>query len=250
MAKGAYVGVGGVARKVKTPYVGVANVARKVKAGYVGVDGVARQFYSGGKPLSEYAVGSIVLVPENGTNVEFYVAKHDYESGLNGAGRTLLVRKTYYKQSAWGSYTGQYSGSTVDTLLTGTYKSLFSSAVQTAIGTTKIYCALNSDMDSASSLEKSIFLLSCTEYGLIDENSAYFIEGSALPIASTLRNAAGNGKWTRSVKKRDKSLVAIQAASPPSYVSNSDPTASRYVFPAFTLPKSTSFNPETNVILL
>ena len=234
----------------KGAYSGVEGVARKVKAGYVGVDGVARQFYSGGKPLSEYAVGSIVLVPENGTNVEFYVAKHDYESGLNGAGRTLLVRKAYYKQSTWGGYTGQYSGSTVDTLLNGTYKSLFGSAAQTAIGTTKIYCAANSSASSATSLEKSIFLLSCTEYGLIDENSAYFIEGSALPIASTLRNATGNGKWTRSVRKGDKSLVAIQQGAPPLYVGSSDPTASRYVFPAFTLPKGTSFNPETNVILL
>ena len=40
MAKRAYIGVGGVARKVKQPFVGVANVARKVKSGYIGVGGV------------------------------------------------------------------------------------------------------------------------------------------------------------------------------------------------------------------
>lgn len=46
MAKGAYVGVGGVARKVKKIYVGVDGVARKVKKAYVGVNGVARLVYS------------------------------------------------------------------------------------------------------------------------------------------------------------------------------------------------------------
>ena len=48
MAKGAYIGVGGVARKVKNIYVGVDGVARKVKKGYIGVNGVARLFYSSG----------------------------------------------------------------------------------------------------------------------------------------------------------------------------------------------------------
>lgn len=42
MAKNAYVGVSGVARKVKSQYVGVNGVARKVTKGYVGVNGVAR----------------------------------------------------------------------------------------------------------------------------------------------------------------------------------------------------------------
>ena len=48
MAKGQWVGVNGVARKVKTKYVGVSGVARKIKAGWVGVSGVARQYFSSG----------------------------------------------------------------------------------------------------------------------------------------------------------------------------------------------------------
>lgn len=43
---GQYIGIGGVARKVKNQYFGVANVARKVKSGFIGVGGVARKFYS------------------------------------------------------------------------------------------------------------------------------------------------------------------------------------------------------------
>ena len=46
MSKGVYIGVNGVARKVKNVYIGVSNVARKVKKGYIGVGGVARPFLS------------------------------------------------------------------------------------------------------------------------------------------------------------------------------------------------------------
>lgn len=49
MAKKAYIGVDGVARKIKKGYVGVGDVARKIKKAYVGVGGVARPFWSGGE---------------------------------------------------------------------------------------------------------------------------------------------------------------------------------------------------------
>ena len=41
----AYVGVGNLARKVKSIYVGVGDLARKVKKGYIGIGGVARPFF-------------------------------------------------------------------------------------------------------------------------------------------------------------------------------------------------------------
>ena len=49
MAKKGYVGVGGVARKLKKGYVGVGGVARRLKKGYIGVGGVARPCWSGGE---------------------------------------------------------------------------------------------------------------------------------------------------------------------------------------------------------
>lgn len=49
MSKGAFVGVDGIARKIKSGYVGVDNVARKIKKAYVGVGGVARPCWSGGE---------------------------------------------------------------------------------------------------------------------------------------------------------------------------------------------------------
>lgn len=47
MAANQYMGVGGVARKVKGQNFGIAGVARKVTNGYVGIGGVARKFYAG-----------------------------------------------------------------------------------------------------------------------------------------------------------------------------------------------------------
>ena len=49
MAKGAYIGVGGVAKKIKKGYIGVGGVAKKIKKAYIGVGGVARPCWTGGK---------------------------------------------------------------------------------------------------------------------------------------------------------------------------------------------------------
>lgn len=60
MAKKAYIGVGGLARKVKRCYVGVGNVARKIKKAYIGVGGVARPFWNDGN-LTYY--GTVTALP-------------------------------------------------------------------------------------------------------------------------------------------------------------------------------------------
>ena len=49
MAKKMYLGVDGIARKIKKGYLGVDGIARKVKKGYIGVGGKARLFWSGGE---------------------------------------------------------------------------------------------------------------------------------------------------------------------------------------------------------
>lgn len=55
MAKAQYVGVDGVARKVKKNYIGADGVARSVKKAYVGVEGVARQYFMSGVKWSKYS---------------------------------------------------------------------------------------------------------------------------------------------------------------------------------------------------
>lgn len=62
MTKACYVGVDGVAKKVKKIYTGVDDVARKVKKGYIGVGGIARPFFSGEKKLEYYGTATDLSV--------------------------------------------------------------------------------------------------------------------------------------------------------------------------------------------
>lgn len=54
MAKGIYLGIDSLSRKVKKMYLGIEGVARKVKKGYVGVNGIARLFFSGQYKVVRY----------------------------------------------------------------------------------------------------------------------------------------------------------------------------------------------------
>ena len=68
--------------------------------------------------LGSKAEGSIIKLKENGVLVEFYIAKQNYESGLNGAGRVLVVRKDCYDQRQWhSSNINAYASSAIDTWL-------------------------------------------------------------------------------------------------------------------------------------
>lgn len=81
MAKGIYLGIDSLSRKVKKMYVGVNGLARKIKKGYVGVNGLARLFFSGVgpprfreqlTPVSSYS-GEIKHCTSNDQYVIFYV---------------------------------------------------------------------------------------------------------------------------------------------------------------------------------
>lgn len=118
--------------------------------------------------LGNKSTGSIIKLKENGTLVDFYVAKHDYESSLNGAGRTLVVRKDVYDQRQWhSSNVNAYASSTIDSWLNSTYKNLLDADIRSLIGTTKIrYTPGNGNGNwNVSTLERSVFLLSLTELG-------------------------------------------------------------------------------------
>ena len=66
--------------------------------------------------------GSIITLKEDGNYVEFYVTKHDYESGLNGTGKTLLVRKDTYGARVWDDNNAtNYPTSDIDNWLNTSY---------------------------------------------------------------------------------------------------------------------------------
>ena len=151
--------------------------------------------------LSTVQEGDILQLKENNKLTEFYVAKINYEQSLNGAGRVLLVRKDCYNEQEWnGSRNNKYDISDIDEWLNGTYKNTLDVNVQASLSTTKFpYTIGGTDFD-VSTLERAVFLLSLTELGKSDSDTN--VEGTALPIASTLQIAhldgEANSQWTRS----------------------------------------------------
>ena len=202
------------------------------------------------KQLSDYVEGDIIKVPENGTPVEFYVAKHDYESGLNGAGRTLVVRKDCYDFRQWDTmyYASAYATSAIDNWLNSTYKNMIDVDVRTLIGYTKFYYTIGSGNETKTTLSRNVFLLSVTELGQSD--SWANVEGSALPIADILKIAHLNGntsaQWTRSPTTVGNGVFLLYANGSVGYNDCIMNYGSR---PVFTLPATTKFDPDTNVII-
>ena len=203
-----------------------------------------------GIPLSDYEEGAIIKLNEGGSPVEFYVSKHDYESGLNGAGRTLVVRKDVYDNRAWDNgNVNAYASSDLDTWFNGTYKNLLDPAIQTASGTTKFYYTPGNGNNTVGTLERAIFALSLTELGGTHQWAN--VEGSALPIASTLQIAYldgnSNAQWSRS--PYTNSTSGALNISPGGAILNGGCNTSKGSRPCFTLPSSLLFNPDTNEVV-
>lgn len=202
-----------------------------------------------GKKLSEYAVGSTVYLNENGNPVEFYVAKHDYESDLNGTGRTLLVRKDSYQDSkVWhSSNKNAYATSDIDAWLNGEYKSLLDVDVQTTIATTQFYYTGGNGDTAVKTLNRSVFLLSVTELGRSNSNANG--EGSALSIAPMLRIAYKNGaeypQWTRT--PYNDSYTKVFDFNAYGTLANNDCTVAYGARPCFTLPNNAIVNKQSVV---
>lgn len=200
--------------------------------------------------LSDLAEGSIVKINESGLPVEFYVAKHNYESGLNGAGRTLLVRKDCYDKRVWHStttfYYPQYATSSIDSWLNGTYKAVLDEEVRSAISTTTFYYTPGNQNTAVSTLSRAVFLLSLAEHNAHNSTNCND-EGSALPIASSLRTAYLNGssvlQWTRTPRiTSNNDVMCITGTGVWTESASSNNHGSR---PCFTIPAAAQFDEKT-----
>lgn len=198
--------------------------------------------------LGNKSVGSIVKLKENGVLVDFYIAKHDYENGLNGSGRTLVVRKDCYDTRQWHtSNVNAYATSAIDTWLNNTYKNLLDADIRGVIGTTKIKYTPGNGNTTVGTLERAIFLLSVTELG---KTASYAnTEGTALSIASSLQIAYLNGsavvQWTRSPYAGGTDYAfCLGTGGDVAYSSCGDARGSR---PAFTLPSTLSVSDDGSV---
>lgn len=200
--------------------------------------------------LSTKVAGSIIKIKESGSPVEFIVCKHDYESELNGSGRTLVVRKDCYDNRQWhSSNVNAYATSDIDAWFNSTYKNLLDADIRGAIGTTKFKYTPGNGNNIVSTLERAIFSLSATE---LNKSESWFnVKGTALEIASSLKIAYMNGsavvQWTRSPFRNSRDYACHL---------NSDGTvdanycASSYGSrPAFTLPSDALVDDSGNVVI-
>ena len=184
--------------------------------------------------LGAKAEGSIVKLNENGTPVEFYVAKQNYEPELNGTGRVLLVRKDCYDKRPWhnASYTKlDYNICDLDAWFNSDYKSKLDPDIQAAMGATKFYSL-------GRTLERAVFALSAREMNL-DSSSG---EGTALSVKVidllkiAYLNGAASTQWTRTT-----ATVTIQYACviiETGYLKYWNENFSEGSRPAFTLPST------------
>jgi len=191
--------------------------------------------------LGSKAEGSIIKLKENGVLVDFYIAKQNYESGLNGSGRVLVVRKDCYDTRQWhSSNVNTYASCTLDAWFNSTYKNLLDPAIRTAMGTTKFYYTPGNGNWNVTTLERSVFALSATELG---QSHTYMkAEGTALSstVLNLLKIAYLNGsamvQWTRS-PRTDGTVSAWDLHSDGS-LDNNGCTVAYGSRPAFTLPSS------------
>ena len=164
--------------------------------------------------IKNLAIGDgFVYLMEGSTKVKFYVLAHNYESGLNGKGRTLFCRESpagsgTHTTSAKEDY--RVDSNNEDAWYKNTYVNKFSGEVRKLIGMTKyigqyVYMTYtqsgnptgNAEIDSKT-YESSFFPLSTAEVAL-----RAFADGSALSSAAISRIASiqtryGSGIWTRS----------------------------------------------------
>ena len=147
--------------------------------------------------IKDLAIGDgYVYLMEGSTKVEFYALCHNYESGLNGKGRTLFCRESpttsgTHTMSAEENY--RVDSNNEDTWYKNTYVNKFSDQVRRLIGTTKYagqyayYFTGTVGNPSGTKLgsdtyESSFFPISVAEVG-----ESGYSDGSALSSAAISR---------------------------------------------------------------
>ena len=197
--------------------------------------------------LGNETLGTIVKLKENGVPQEFYVAKHGYPT--DGNGRTLLVRRYIYDTRQWHtSNVNAYASCALDSWFNNTYYNLLDADIKAQIAAVAIPYTPGNGNNSVSTLSRKVFALSVTELG---RTASYAnVEGSALPIASTLQiayNSSGGAvvQWTRSPRTDVASFA--YCLNSVGVVGSGVCTGAVGARPAFTLPSSLSVSDDGSV---
>lgn len=218
--------------------------------------------------IKDLAIGDgYVYLMEDGAKVKFYVLAHNYESSLNGKGRTMFCREspaTSGMHIAHGKYSYRVNDNIEDTWYKNTYVNKFSDEVRNLIGTTKYvgwYAYMSYRPDGSENktavrsdtYESSFFPISKAEVG-----GSGFSDGSALSSAAisrigSIQTRYGSGIWTRSpsMTSTGNSMTSypkkyyyangiyISSASGSSLSTSEGTYGSSYGYlPCFTLPET------------
>lgn len=163
--------------------------------------------------IKDLAIGDgYVYLMEDGSKVKSYVLAHNYESGLNGQGRTLFCRESpatsgTHTTSKRANY--RVNDNDEDTWYKNTYVNKFSDEVQNWIGTTKYYGQYTSTSINglgsptgtvlgSGTYESSFFPISAAELGASNRSDGSALSSAAISRISSIQTRYGNGIWTRS----------------------------------------------------
>lgn len=158
------------------------------------------------------------------------------------------MRKDVYGNRVWNSGPNTWANSTMLSWLNGDYKNMLDSGVQELMGTTTYYYTPGDGNNTVTTRSDAVFLLSATELG--KSHSYANVEGSALPIASTLQIAYYDGvivsQWTRSpIAVLSPFVYRLDVNGEIGVVECEATQPSR---PCFTLPSTTLVDDNNNVV--
>ncbi len=219
------------------------------------------------EPVGDLAVGKSVWIQESGQWVEFLVVHQGipdasfYDTSCDG---TWVLRKDIHSESKWDAgESNNYENSDIKAWLNGDYFSTLGKAAQNAIETVKIPYRSGGgsggkDQSGTSGLSCKIFLLSGYEVAWDTSTNKYFPQDgkvlkffSGLATTSAKRIAYLDEKaiswWLRSPSKYNSNLV-LQVNSSGNWY-NYNAGYSYGVRPAFIIPKTALFDPNTNRFL-
>lgn len=162
--------------------------------------------------IKDLAVGDgFVYLNEGNSKVKFYVLAHNYESGLNGKGRTLFCRESPATRDRWSSVgdagrrvdiawgitssgeSGETHTCTIYNWLTTTYFHKFAADVKGWMGKTKYLAHRNT-------FSTPIFTLSASEsvYSLSSRPEGTLLSDEARKRLENIFTGFGTSIWTRS----------------------------------------------------
>lgn len=193
--------------------------------------------------LGSYPENSIVKINEDSSPVEFYIAKHDYESELNGVGGTLLFRMDACSETMnfGNTNSSAYEIGPLDAWNNETYFQRLDPSLREKILLTKFYYTARGGLKEVTTLERKIFQLSGTEYGL--SATALNVEGTEIPVAAehviAYLDGAATSHWTRSPNNTNSSRAYYVNASGAATGNVTAYSAKSHPRPAFVLPSNT-----------